>query len=312
MEQSKFYWLKLKRDFFKKHDIRIIETMPNGKDYLIFYLKLLCESIDHDGNLRFSDEIPYSVDMLSVITNTNVDIVKSAITLFTELKMMEILDDGTYYMSKVENMIGCETEWAKKKREYREKQKELEKGQCPTNVLTMSDKSKSIEKEIDIDKKENNNNTIIIKEKDFSLNEKPVEKADYITLGTYQRIKLRVKDYEKLKSEFNNDDLNEMIERLDGYVESNNNKNKYKNYNAVIRNAIREQWFKLTVRAKETESENKFAGFEVINNTDSDYETELNFIKNICRTETQRLQALGLLERKQPQWARKIREELGL
>ena len=127
MEQSKFYWLKLKRDFFKKHDIRIIETMPNGKDYLIFYLKLLCESIDHDGNLRFSDEIPYSVDMLSVITNTNVDIVKSAITLFTELKMMEILDDGTYYMSKVENMIGSavDNDNANRQRRYREKQKEI-------------------------------------------------------------------------------------------------------------------------------------------------------------------------------------------
>ena len=34
MAKSKtFYWLKLKRDFFKRHDIQIIESMPNGKDY---------------------------------------------------------------------------------------------------------------------------------------------------------------------------------------------------------------------------------------------------------------------------------------
>ena len=143
---GKYYWLKLKRDFFKRHDIQIIEAMPNGKDYILFYLKLLCESVDHEGNLRFSDEIPYNAEMLATITGTNVDVVKSAIQIFTQLNMMEIMDDGTFYMSEVEKMLGSETQWAEKKRAYREKQKLLESGQCPQiedNVPTMSDKSKS-------------------------------------------------------------------------------------------------------------------------------------------------------------------------
>ena len=122
-EPKKYYWLKLKRDFFKRHDIQIIEAMPNGKDYILFYLKLLCESVDHEGNLRFSDQIPYNEDMLSTITNTNVDIVRSAIKIFTELKMMEVLDDGTYFMNEVQKMIGCETEWAQKKRDWRERKR---------------------------------------------------------------------------------------------------------------------------------------------------------------------------------------------
>ena len=73
MAEKRFYWLRLKRDFFKRHDIRIIESLPNGKDYCLFYLKLLCESVDHEGNLRFSDQIPYSEDMLATITNTNLN-----------------------------------------------------------------------------------------------------------------------------------------------------------------------------------------------------------------------------------------------
>lgn len=152
---DKYYWLKLKRDFFKRHDIRIVEEMPNGKEYILFYLKLLCESVDHEGTLRFSDEVPYNENMLAVITNTNVDIVRNAVKIFTELKMMEILDDGTIFLREMEGMLGYETEWAKKKREYRERQKEIE-GQCPQNVLTMSDKS--IEKEIEIDKEKDINN----------------------------------------------------------------------------------------------------------------------------------------------------------
>ena len=143
---SRYYWLKLKRDFFKRHDIQIIEAMPNGKDYILFYLKLLCESVDHDGNLRFNEEIPYNEEMLATITRTNVDVVRSAIKIFTQLQMMEMMDDGTFYMSEVEKMLGSETQWAEKKRAYRERQKLLASGQCPPeedNVLAVSDKSKS-------------------------------------------------------------------------------------------------------------------------------------------------------------------------
>ena len=94
-ETKKYYWLRLKKDFFKRHDIQIIEAMDNGKDYILFYLKLLCESVDHEGQLRFSEEIPYNEKMIATITNTNVDIVRSATKVFTDLGMMELLDDGT-------------------------------------------------------------------------------------------------------------------------------------------------------------------------------------------------------------------------
>ena len=126
-EAKKFYWLKLKRDFFKRHDIRIIEEMPNGKDYVLFYLKLLLESIDHEGSLRFSDTIPYNEQMLSVVTNTNVDIVRSAMKLFVELGMMSICDDQTIYMAEVDKMIGsaADNDGANRVRRFREKQKTL-------------------------------------------------------------------------------------------------------------------------------------------------------------------------------------------
>lgn len=149
---KKYYWLKLQKDFFKRHDIRIIENMPNGKDYILFYLKLLCEATSHDGNLRFSDTIPYSVEMLSTITNTNVDIVRSAIKIFNELHMIEILDDGTYFMNEIQKMIGSETEWAKKKREYREKQKLLPMDNQRTKKDNVRQEiEKEIEKELDIE-----------------------------------------------------------------------------------------------------------------------------------------------------------------
>ncbi|MGN0744356.1 MAG: phage replisome organizer N-terminal domain-containing protein [Christensenellales bacterium] len=113
--KERFYWLKLKRDFFKRHDIQIIESMPNGKDYVLFYLKLMVESIDHDGALRFSDTIPYNEQMLSVVTNTNIDIVRSAIKMLNELGMIEVLDDQTLYLKEVKALIGSQSVGAEKK-----------------------------------------------------------------------------------------------------------------------------------------------------------------------------------------------------
>lgn len=147
---KKYYWLKLKKDFFKRHDIKIIEDMDNGKDYILFYLKLLCESVDHEGNLRFSETIPYNEKMLSTITNTNIDIVRSAMKVFTELNMIEVLEDSTIFMRECNKMLGCETYWAEQKRKQREKQDKI--GQCPTNVQDVQVMSKQeIEKELEID-----------------------------------------------------------------------------------------------------------------------------------------------------------------
>lgn len=122
MADKRYYWLKLPKDFFKRHDIKIIKAMPNGKDYVLFYLTLLLESLTHDGQLRFSKTIPYNEDMLSVITDTNIDIVRSALKILQELHMVEILDDQTIYMTEVDKMLGGESWSAEKMRRFREKQ----------------------------------------------------------------------------------------------------------------------------------------------------------------------------------------------
>lgn len=185
----KYFWLKLKRDFFKRHDIRIIEAMPNGKDYVLFYLKLLTESIDHEGRLRFSDTIPYNLEMLSTITDTNIDIVRTAVKLFVELEMMEQLDDGTLYMSQVVTMIGSETSEAMRKRKARERPTqflvEQEKGgHCPDLSAPCPPLSGKCPPELELD---------IEKEKDIEhttrapvFSHEPVQEAP--SLSEYQAI----------------------------------------------------------------------------------------------------------------------------
>ena len=170
MADSRFYWLKLKRDFFKRHDIKIIESMPNGKDYVLFYLKLLCESVDHEGRLRFSDTVPYSMEMLSVITDTNVDIVKNATSLFLELGMMECIDDGTYYMTEVAKLTGsaADNENANRQRRFRERQKQL--------ALTVTDGSVT------------ENNAIVTKNNESKSKRKSKSKSKNSYIDEFERL----------------------------------------------------------------------------------------------------------------------------
>lgn len=151
MADKKYFWLKLHKDFFKRHDIRIVEGMPNGKDYILFYLKLLVESVSHDGNLRFSDTIPYSDEMLSTITGTNVDIVRTAMKIFTELEMIEVLDDATIFMNDVENMIGSASDDYTREQNRIRQQRHRDKQKALRNVTVTLNRNVEIrDKSIDI------------------------------------------------------------------------------------------------------------------------------------------------------------------
>ena len=216
-KDKRYYWLKLKRDFFKRHDIQIIENMPNGKDYILFYLKLLCESVDHDGNLRFSEQIPYDENMLATITNTNVDIVRSAIKIFTELHMMDVMDDGTFHMTEVRKMLGSETYWAQKKREQRVIEAK-DVGHFPTVSNTFPTcPSKSIEKEKDTDEDINN----IISDSDEPEPPAPVKKSKPVKHkhGEYKHVLLTDEEVDKLKKEYGEAMTGKAIVHLDEYIE---------------------------------------------------------------------------------------------
>lgn len=169
IDNKRYYWLKLDKDFFKRHDIRIVESMQNGKDYILFYLKLLCESTSHEGYLRFSPTIPYSEDMLATITNTNIDVVRSAIKIFSGLGMMSFLDDGTLYLEQVERMIGSESGAAIRMRNSRELAKTLEnkseqsgnkQEHCSQEIDIELEKDKELEIEKDLEKEKNGYNQI--------------------------------------------------------------------------------------------------------------------------------------------------------
>ena len=125
MSEKRFYWLKLQKDFFKRHDIKYIQTLPDGYLIAFFYLKLMVESVDHDGELRFSPEIPYTEAMLASVTDTPIEIVTEGLKTLKDLGMVIIDENGTISIPKVIKMIGSasDTDGARRMRRLRDERK---------------------------------------------------------------------------------------------------------------------------------------------------------------------------------------------
>lgn len=263
-EQKRFYWLKLNRDFFKRHDIRIIEAMPDGRDYVLFYLKMMCESVDHDGSLRFNESIPYTEDMLATITNTNVAIVKAALDVFVKLHIMEIQEDGTYFMPKVSKMIGSavDNDNANRQRRFREKNNKcnddvtasVTKNNADVTQSVTSDatknnesksksKSKRKEQELEIEREEEKEENAA-EAAHASTSAKPTKHS----FGEYKHVKLTDEEHRRLIEQYGEDDTAEAVRILDEYIEEKGykTKNHYLTMKKWVFNAVNERRGKRT------------------------------------------------------------------
>lgn len=203
-EEKKRYWLKLDKDFLKSSQIKVIKNMPNGKDYVIFYLALMLESVETIGHLRFSNLVPYNEEMLASVTDTNVDIVRTAVKIFESLGLMEILDDGTIYMTQVAEMTGKESESAERVRRYRLKQKQKQQLalQCNGNVTNSNDNKEedkqSTENKEDVKEdllQTTTNNIFNYIEQNFGRTIAPIE---YETINSWLSLSFEKNDIEKI------------------------------------------------------------------------------------------------------------------
>ena len=157
-DNRRYYYLKLKEDFFDTDDLVVLESMPDGYMYSNILLKLFLRSLKNEGRLMFRDRIPYNSKILSQITRHAIGVVEKAIQIFEQLGLIEVMDNGAIYMLDIQNYIGESNTEADRKRAFRnkiekEKNKLLPVGQmsghlseeCPLEIEI------ELEKEIDLE-----------------------------------------------------------------------------------------------------------------------------------------------------------------
>ena len=159
-DNKKYYYLKLKDNFFETDEMIILESMPEGIKYSNILLKLYLKSLKNEGRLMFNERIPYNSQILATLTRNSVGDIEKAMEIFKNLGLIEVLDNGAIYMLDIQNFIGRSTTEADRKREYRNKI-DYEKHNSTQMSGQMSgqieDKTTpEIEIELEIEKKINN------------------------------------------------------------------------------------------------------------------------------------------------------------
>ena len=155
-DNKKYYYLRLKDNFFDSDELKILESMKDGYLYSNILLKLYLRSLKNDGKLVVNDRIPYNAEMLASVTGHQIGTVKQALSIFKDLGLIDVLENGAIYMLDIQNFIGKGSSEADRKREYRQRI-ENDRTNVQTNLRQISEKSppeieieleKEIEKEI--------------------------------------------------------------------------------------------------------------------------------------------------------------------
>jgi hypothetical protein len=147
--------------------------------------------------------------------------------------------------------------------EYRSTQFNTVKQSCiPLNSVEYHTTQLNTVKQSCINNIKENNNYIINNNYLKKSNEKVAETETRHRFGEYKRVLLTTTEYERLVSDFGEELINKQIKLLDEYLESNNNKNGYKNYNLVLRKSIRDNWFNTTPRTTNQKKANECNAYD--------------------------------------------------
>ena len=91
-------WIKIVTNMFDDEKIRVIESATNGDQVVVIWFKLLCLAgkSNQAGFLMLTDKIPYTDEMLADIFQRPLKLVRSSLTLFERLGMIEIIENKIY------------------------------------------------------------------------------------------------------------------------------------------------------------------------------------------------------------------------
>lgn len=125
-DNKKYYYLKLKENFFDSDNMVLLESMQDGILYSNILMKMYLKSLKNNGMLILNDAIPYNTQMIATVTRHQVGTVEKALKVFEQLGLIDILDGGAIYMSDIELFVGRSSTEGDRKRAERMKLKRAE------------------------------------------------------------------------------------------------------------------------------------------------------------------------------------------
>lgn len=150
---KRFFWLKLKEDFFKQKEIKLLRKIAGGDTHTIIYLKILLLSLKNNGKVYFEGVTDNFFEEIALEIDEDIENVAICMK-FLEQKGLLIYDtEDSASLTAIPEMIGSESESARRMRKHRQNkvlqgktsQCNAEPSQCDKNVTTEIEKEKELE-----------------------------------------------------------------------------------------------------------------------------------------------------------------------
>lgn len=117
---KRYYWIKLKEAFLTSDAVDYLMSQPDGANYVILYQMLCLKTINTDGKLsrRIGDVyIPYDAGKIQRDCKWfSADTIRVALNLYRALGLVIEGPDGALEIPGINDLVGCETNWAQQKR----------------------------------------------------------------------------------------------------------------------------------------------------------------------------------------------------
>ena len=151
-EGKRYYWLKLKDDFFQSKRIKKLRNMAGGDTYTIIYLKMQLLSLRTDGVLRWSGLEDNFADELALDLDEKPEDVEVTLMYLLNVGLAETTDNVTFFLPWVLENTGSETAATQRSRDYRARQRMLQCNTNATQVQQLRNAESEIESEKEIEK----------------------------------------------------------------------------------------------------------------------------------------------------------------
>ena len=166
MSNKRYYWLKLKADFFNQKEIKMLRKIAGGDTYTIIYLKMLLMSLKNDGKIYFDGIADSMVEEIALEIDEDVENVQITFNYLQNKNLVEFCQDDEIEMSDISTMIGSESDKASMMRRLRRQRKLSDSNNVTTEL---PERYTEIEKEIELEKE---------KEIDIEIQKDKPSKAD--------------------------------------------------------------------------------------------------------------------------------------
>ena len=167
---KKYFWLKLKADFFTSRAMKKLRRIAGGDTYTIIYLKLQLLSLKDEGLLFYEGVEPTFYEEMALALDEDAENVKVTLIFLENMGLIEKKNEHEYILTEVPYLTGSETDKAELMRKKRAKEKALTGNNVTNTLPPVTNCYTEIEKEIEKERE---------KEKEIETEKSESKKVDY-------------------------------------------------------------------------------------------------------------------------------------